>query len=646
MEFNCAQSIKEIFSEKNEYVIPLYQRSFTWEEAQIVQLLHDIYEAKLSGDDYFLGTLTLKRRLDNKLEVIDGQQRLTVLSLIKRVLSDPNDPYENRLFYDSRPEVSQYLSLKEAYDKLDSVTPSVLPLVKATKIIQTAPLDAKRQSILITEDEKFASYFNDKVKLVVVDIPEDTDVAAYFEIMNNRGQQLQEHEILKAKLMEKIEDISQRNEFEKIWTACSQMDRPIQNNFTSLNDKKSYFGDNYTSFKFNELGSNKESDNAAFENNDTTKLSELVNTRNQTISVIKDSGNNGTDTGDDSSEFRDTEFKNAIIDFPNFLMHVLKAQNEEISLDSKFLLQSIPESVTEAEVKKIICKLFFARVCFDRFVIFTIPDVHKEDGFKWALEMPFYSGNSKYFKNTFSDKLQQRLIRAQSLLQVSFSTREYKNWLFELIKYFFEFYEKNENRIFSGDFKTLDNFGTQYLKRIEKWICDYYESLAISFKGGYSKGTNTPHFLLHFIDYLYWVIWHNNKQKTEILALSDELKKIQKKIQGLNNFDFKYWNSVEHHLAKEYSKDVKELDVGDDKLDLLGNLYLISRSVNSRLSDRSPKEKVDRFKSSTMGMNRQVIYKITKEQGWTGDKIVQHYKEVVELLENAHNILDVEKKES
>ena len=74
MELNCTQSIKEIFSEKNEYVIPLYQRSFTWGKTQIVQLLHDIYDAKRSGDDYFLGTLTVKRRLDNKLEVIDGQQ--------------------------------------------------------------------------------------------------------------------------------------------------------------------------------------------------------------------------------------------------------------------------------------------------------------------------------------------------------------------------------------------------------------------------------------------------------------------------------------------------------------------------------------------------------------------------------------------
>lgn len=640
MELNCTQSIKEIFSEKNEYVIPLYQRSFTWGKTQIVQLLHDIYDAKRSGDDYFLGTLTVKRRLDNKLEVIDGQQRLTVLSLIKRVLSDPTDPYKNRLFYDSRPEVSKYLSMKEAYDKLNSVPSSVLPLVNATEFIQTARLDAEQQSTLITEDEGFASYFNDKVKLVVVDIPEDTDVAAYFEIMNNRGQQLQKHEILKAKLMEKIEDISQRNEFEKIWTACSQMDRPIQKNFTSPNDKKSYFGDNYTSFKFYELGSNKESDNAASENYDITKLSELVNTRNNGIKGKGNNGkgNNGTETGNDSSEFRDTESKNAIIDFPNFLMHVLKAQKDEFSLDSKFLLESIPESVTEAEVKDFIRKLFFARVCFDRFVIFTIPDDNKEDGFKWALEMPFYSGNSKYFKNTFSSKHQQRIIRAQSLLQVSFSSREYKNWLFELIKYFFEFYKDKEDKLF------LEDIGDQYLKYIDAYLYDYYvklvKKLKISFKGRYSQGTNTPHFLLHFIDYLYWV---THERGTDIPDLSDELKK---KIQDLKDFDFKYWNSVEHHLAKEYSKDVKELNVGDEQLNLLGNLYLISRSTNSRLSDRSPKEKVDRFKSSTMGMNRQVIYKITTEKGWTGDEIVQHYKEVVELLENAHNILDVEKKES
>ena len=93
------KSIREIWEDK--YVVPLYQRNFR----------------KAPDSNYYIGSLIVLRRQDGTLEVIDGQQRLTVLHMLCRVLGLLNTPH---LTYDSRPEVERFFedlfSLNEDVD--------------------------------------------------------------------------------------------------------------------------------------------------------------------------------------------------------------------------------------------------------------------------------------------------------------------------------------------------------------------------------------------------------------------------------------------------------------------------------------------------------------------------------------------------
>lgn len=83
---------KTMFDQGDEhYVIPLYQRAFSWgtesynnRENEIIQLMDDILDAAKYDSDYFLGSLIVFRRPDQEcvFEVIDGQQRLTALYLL------------------------------------------------------------------------------------------------------------------------------------------------------------------------------------------------------------------------------------------------------------------------------------------------------------------------------------------------------------------------------------------------------------------------------------------------------------------------------------------------------------------------------------------------------------------------------------
>jgi hypothetical protein len=186
------------------------------------------------------------------------------------------------------------------------------------------------------------------------------------------------------------------------------------------------------------------------------------------------------------------------------------------------------------------------------------------------------------------------------MLQVTYRQRIYKNWLQGILSYL------KEQKC---DLSEID--GNGILNHLHKYMASQYE--ALEFDSISKAGVNTPHFLLNFIDYLYW------------------LKK-----DGIKDFHFRYWNSVEHHLAKNYAKGI---GVSEETIDCIGNLFLISKSANSRLNDRSVSEKIERFKEGNMGANRQIIYQITKSKGWGKTEIEKHYDKLVELLGDYQTIL-------
>ena len=73
-----------IFDTDMQYVIPLYQRAYAWEDKQLLQLLEDIQDVS-EGANYYIGSLIVSEQL-GKYEVVDGQQRLTSLYLLLNCL--------------------------------------------------------------------------------------------------------------------------------------------------------------------------------------------------------------------------------------------------------------------------------------------------------------------------------------------------------------------------------------------------------------------------------------------------------------------------------------------------------------------------------------------------------------------------------
>lgn len=85
----------KIFTSDYRFVIPSFQRAYTWQTENIAQLVTDLQDACHDPDTpYFLGSLILVHDGQTKYQVIDGQQRLISLSIIISVLRDLEDDPE------------------------------------------------------------------------------------------------------------------------------------------------------------------------------------------------------------------------------------------------------------------------------------------------------------------------------------------------------------------------------------------------------------------------------------------------------------------------------------------------------------------------------------------------------------------------
>ena len=112
--------------EQYEFVIPGYQRPYAWKEANAEELLSSLLDAFGEGkqvEEYFLGTIVLINKKGQKTaEVIDGQQRLTTLTILYSVLRHciPESEIESKARISSKIRSSEYKTFGLRPRKLDA----------------------------------------------------------------------------------------------------------------------------------------------------------------------------------------------------------------------------------------------------------------------------------------------------------------------------------------------------------------------------------------------------------------------------------------------------------------------------------------------------------------------------------------------
>lgn len=244
------------------FLIPLYQRPFSWGYEEIATLLNDLYRAQRKNDtEYFLGTLVVAqagKKKDGKdvLEVIDGQQRLTTLFLIQHVLSGLCSTNEVQmkdlvLEYRIRERAKEFLEelqekVQETIQKKD-LNEFLSWIADLSERKEAAEASALVQAVLAIHRwasehpdacEKVYRFLNSDRGIVFVlsFVPKSIDVARFFEVMNSRGKQLDPPSVLKARFLNLLPEQG-REFYAALWDACSMMDIPIWNTLLKAGEK-------------------------------------------------------------------------------------------------------------------------------------------------------------------------------------------------------------------------------------------------------------------------------------------------------------------------------------------------------------------------------------------------------------------------
>ncbi len=603
----------EYIFKNTDYIVPIYQRNYAWGESEITQLIDDVYDYSIINEDrnYYIGTLVVYKRVDGKLEVIDGQQRLTTLFILLNVLKHEFnyeiDTENINLYFESR--IKSTLALKKVTaGNIKNISEKI-----EYKIFDAYEEIKKRLKKQDIDVQKFKKYLLDKVVILRTAVPPDTDLNHYFEIMNNRGEQLEKHEILKSRMLDKLsKNDSDMVRFNLIWESCSNMEKYIQYGFP-VDLRNNIFGINWNKFELSSFDDNKlESQGQENSNNEYFSISALIAGDKKIQNPYEDKKTVDNDT---------PERFTSVISFQNFLLHVLKIQeNKDIPLDDKRLLETFSDYYKDAAaVKKFAFNLLRLRFLFDQYIT---KREYTSNGDRWSLKQLVKNENSKnntaYYKNTFENEDKnsenKNLLMLLTMFHVSYPTQIYKHWLSGVLKYLFEF-------------KDIDTgYYEAYLKELaKKYIADRYlckepsgfhqiifgnsEACNNPQWENLNQGTNVENFIFNYLDYLLW----------------------EKQSLGYDQFEFSFRTSVEHYYPQHPMEGIDTLD--GSILNSFGNLCLISSSENSRLSNLTPKAKKDFYLKQK---NQSLIQKMMMDyEEWNKDSIKVHQMKMVAILEGS-----------
>lgn len=645
-------SIKTLLG-SDEYVIPIYQRNYEWGEPQITQLIQDIVDyilkSKVSENKpkYYIGSLiAYERKLEGSVnyETIDGQQRLTTLTILLNVIKNEYSTIDLswykklNLSFDSRKVASNTLSYLFNDESLDNKECNVA--------IQQGYYDAKKSLAKILADNKlsideFCNYFFEKVTILRVLVPEDTDLNHYFEIMNSRGEQLEKHEILKAKMLEILEDENLKYAFNLIWEATSNMEKYVQYGF-SVAQRDELFGKNDWNNLVNKdvVYQKLQIPTANQTTEETLTISQLL------VKTAKPIIDNSSTTDESPDRF------NTIINFANFLLHILRIQTKsDVPLDDKRLLELFEPYLKNEDKKEFVKQfgynLLKGKFYFDKYVIkreFAKGSDH------WSLKrLKWYDGNKVSYVNTFdadnaetNDGVNREILMLLSMFHVSNPTLVYKHWLNASLNFVVEYSGTN----LANDYKSyLENLAKSFLN--DRYLAvnqkDFYEIIYTN--NGQQKnsetdidinklnqGTAVENFIFNYLDYLLWQDYRADKNYFKIKngqAFADNRVK---------DFEYTFRSSVEHYYPQHPIDENLILKGQDtDWLDNFGNLCLISGSKNSRLSNFMPTAKKDYYTgSSTIDSIKQRIMMEYEHWDTNGsnnhNEIKEHSEKMTELL--------------
>ena len=555
-------TLKDITSER--FCIPLYQRLFAWTPKEVPKLLRDLKEHfesdrfKKEHNPYYLGMLTTIQR-NGHIDLIDGQQRFTVMILMAIVFKDIPE-WRNflldgkRLILSARGEDEKYLEAL-AHDRPHATYENTCmkDAIQGIQDFLKNEFDGAPNQI-----SKFAQNIYNHLTFFISELPahylnDATSLNRYFEVLNSTGKGLEQHEILKVTLLKNQEEAE---EFVKIWNWVAQMERPIFNRTDTTSDEE--YANKYRQALANCRNNNFESViNGIQIANDTQEDAPTIDI----IPVRKKEKTNPINL---------TEKEDSIITFPEFLLLVLDLTENCDGKDSFYQKDKLLHTFTFKDhqikdKKRFYHNLLFYRLLLDYYVV-------RKD---------ISNGQSRFsinFRDTDTAKKEYREQMRQYMSMLTVST-EFYIWLKPYMQYLHDLTDdwKITSQEIIAKLKEMDN-----AYRIQK----SYHPLDL-------RELRYPNISRYWFWRLDYYLWERRK---------DLFNKEDQRV--VETYVFRTNRSIEHlHPQDESYNDTWNEDITNG----FGNLAMISQSFNSQQSNDNVRVKFARIQEQIDNKSLQSI---------------------------------------
>lgn len=576
---------KLIVEEKSNYSfnIPLYQRLFTWGEDQVKGLLLDLkehFEKTDSDTPYYLGMLSSIGK-GSVYDLIDGQQRFTVMTLLAIVLRQYDNRWEGfldggkRLHFVARPKDQEYLqsaisgsnvSLEETNEKMESAINLMIIFMK-----EQFDMDEARRTFASNTFERISFFFS-----VLPDeyLNNPMSLNKYFEAMNAGGKGLEQHEILKVQLLRGKND---QERLTRIWNSVSEMEHFIIKKREDLREED--FRQLYKNAI--DLCRNGRYDDAfslcesSYDSEDDVEIGKITAEKRKEENYHKEEPDN-----------------QSILSFSEFLMMILDIHqnlNGSYSFYRADLLSAFANNPL-SDVHLFYNMMLFHRLLLDYYIITKSVDS---------------SGNKYELIARMGNDFEADCVRQyQSMLYVS-GTPYYK-WLKPLLIFLASRPTQNADSLLNV-IKDIDNSIRKFPSSVE---CFDYKK-------------NPDRYWFWRLDYYLW-------EKKELFFDTAKEQEI------VRDYVFRSNRSLEH-LHPQHQDNNEEWPI--ECVHMFGNLAMISQSFNSQQSDDPVTIKFARISDQahnhalqSLKLYRMYLDAKGSPDGWTIDKMKSHQQKMFELL--------------
>ncbi|MBN3253669.1 DUF262 domain-containing protein [Pectobacterium brasiliense] len=631
--------------------IPIYQRLYVWGREQIHILLDDLVSACQARESTFYlgGTIVTEREniiLNNRsypvFDLIDGQQRFTTLWLISVVLKELLTDYSQvetgtgvhpRISFSIRPEVT--LFFEKLYRNESGNLPEAKMLEDALEEIRAYFHNYSTLNTKTLNKFELTRFIRHNVKLILTKVPSNTDLNNLFEVINNRGVQLQHHEILKARLLQKLPE-DEREVYSLLWDASSHMNDYLERNLrrttgvdlvtlyeSSIHDPLCNFG--------REALADPVSVIAALRMQKAGKQCEPTALASILMAATSFTSDVTAKTVPEDDESLDPV--NSIITFSMLLQHVLRiylqktpgypcsdinkvSDKDLLALFDMHWLIFEPEST---DIKMFIELLWQVRYLFDKHVIKWVSvEGERVHAIRRLYINRSRSRNSAYLQRQSRDAEPDFALLQSMLYHSQQMTTHY--WLTPLLNFLLAHSESNaflylchlDNHLLCSEpDASLIERTLRYL--VEPWHKETLLDANTSLNQHFDNGTQYPHYWFYKLEFVLYLKLKEQGEST------------------VERFRMTAKNSVEHITPQNPEKSTDSIP--DDLLHNFGNLALVTRSLNSEMSNKGfsikKAEFEERHRGQGISLKLEDIYANTR---WRESEINLHLERMIHSL--------------